>query len=197
MLSYKIWIKLVFTSPSRLIKLYMKSWISKDISFYCNKLYKLYFMSCNYRKYTYEKANELNVRGWVKNTEQGTVVGQAEGREKDMARWDFSWRDEISICKLYFVATYLASNPCVNYPTYSCINMHVNIYNALCNICVHIFIKSIVFHIKILNLTDSRLGCRQKGRLNLASILPPLQMKNTSNRTHFLPLISIEAANKL
>ncbi|XP_027227094.1 acylphosphatase-2 isoform X3 [Penaeus vannamei] len=32
-----------------------------------------------FRKYTQRKAKELGVRGWCKNTEQGTVIGQLEG----------------------------------------------------------------------------------------------------------------------
>jgi acylphosphatase len=32
-----------------------------------------------FRKYTQSKARELGLIGWVKNTEKGTVLGQAEG----------------------------------------------------------------------------------------------------------------------
>lgn len=32
------------------------------------------------QKYTQRKAKELNIRGWCKNTDQGTVIGQLEGQ---------------------------------------------------------------------------------------------------------------------
>ncbi|XP_008476246.1 acylphosphatase-1-like isoform X1 [Diaphorina citri] len=38
----------------------------------------------NFRKYTQSKAKSLNLRGWVKNTSAGTVVGSMEGRSRDV-----------------------------------------------------------------------------------------------------------------
>ncbi|KAJ9600127.1 hypothetical protein L9F63_009537 [Diploptera punctata] len=43
-----------------------------------------------FRKYTEQKARELNLRGWCMNTDKGTVTGKLEGsREKieEMKKW--------------------------------------------------------------------------------------------------------------
>jgi acylphosphatase len=43
-----------------------------------------------FRKYTQQEGTKLKLVGWVMNTEQGTVVGQAQGKEdsiKKMKEW--------------------------------------------------------------------------------------------------------------
>ncbi|XP_042889711.1 acylphosphatase-2-like [Penaeus japonicus] len=51
----------------------------------------IFFSSSFLPKYTQRKAKELGVRGWCKNTEQGTVVGQLEGtRGQVAAMYDFN-----------------------------------------------------------------------------------------------------------
>lgn len=43
-----------------------------------------------FRKYTQAKAKELDVKGWCKNTEHGTVVGSIQGTSQavaDMIHW--------------------------------------------------------------------------------------------------------------
>ena len=37
-----------------------------------------------YRKYTQERANELGIRGWVKNTPDGNVLVVAQAEKKDI-----------------------------------------------------------------------------------------------------------------
>merc|ERR1712037_828580 len=37
-----------------------------------------------FRKYTEKRANELELRGWVRNTMRQTVEGQVEGKEKQV-----------------------------------------------------------------------------------------------------------------
>ena len=37
-----------------------------------------------YEQFTQEAAVKLNIRGWVKNTDEGTVIGVAEGSDKAM-----------------------------------------------------------------------------------------------------------------
>ena len=43
-----------------------------------------------FRKYTQKKAQELRIGGWVMNTAQGTVIGQAEGGNAELRRLE-SW----------------------------------------------------------------------------------------------------------
>merc|ERR1712080_279916 len=38
-----------------------------------------------FRKFTHEKALSLGLKGWVKNTRDGTVKGQMEGSDSDVA----------------------------------------------------------------------------------------------------------------
>uniref|UniRef100_T1IQP0 Acylphosphatase n=1 Tax=Strigamia maritima TaxID=126957 RepID=T1IQP0_STRMM len=43
-----------------------------------------------FRKYTQHKAKELGLTGWVRNTSEGTVVGQMEGDDtkvSEMKHW--------------------------------------------------------------------------------------------------------------
>ena len=39
-----------------------------------------------FRKYTQLEAKKLRLVGWVMNTEKGTVVGQMQGKEADVAK---------------------------------------------------------------------------------------------------------------
>mmetsp|Transcript_17331 Transcript_17331/g.18070 ORF Transcript_17331/g.18070 Transcript_17331/m.18070 type:complete len:97 (-) Transcript_17331:39-329(-) len=56
----------------------MTSWKSINFEVF-GKVQKVYF-----RKFTQEKAQELGLKGWVQNTEQGTVIGVAQGPEEDI-----------------------------------------------------------------------------------------------------------------
>ncbi|KAL5368371.1 putative acylphosphatase [Cryptosporidium parvum] len=48
----------------------------------------------SFRKYTFLKANELNVFGWCKNTPSGTVIGELEGDEDSVIKMiDFLERE--------------------------------------------------------------------------------------------------------
>jgi acylphosphatase len=40
-----------------------------------------------FRQSTQEKANELGIKGWVRNCEDGTVEAEAEGHEQDLKRF--------------------------------------------------------------------------------------------------------------
>ncbi len=46
------------------------------------KVQKVFF-----RKYTQQKAQELGLVGWVKNTKAGTVVGSAQGAKEQMDKF--------------------------------------------------------------------------------------------------------------
>jgi acylphosphatase len=39
-----------------------------------------------FRKRTKKKAEELGIRGWVQNTTQNTVIGEIEGKSKEVER---------------------------------------------------------------------------------------------------------------
>lgn len=38
-----------------------------------------------FRKYTQQEAMRLGIKGWVKNTSYGTVLGEAQGSVENMA----------------------------------------------------------------------------------------------------------------
>ncbi|OII73408.1 acylphosphatase [Cryptosporidium ubiquitum] len=40
----------------------------------------------SFRKYTFLKANELDIFGWCKNTSSGTVIGELEGDEDSVLK---------------------------------------------------------------------------------------------------------------